>query len=144
MIRRPPRSTRTDTLFPYTTLFRSRQVPDRAVEVELGPLGLPQLSGTHEHVGREPERVEGDRVAGIALDRSHELAGALGIGDRREMLGLGHGERTAQVAGRVALGTRGSDGVAEHATQDAAHPAGAFIASCGLDRPQDAPPPTDR
>src|SRR3546814_16928108 len=26
MIRRPPRSTRTDTLFPYTTLFRSRVV----------------------------------------------------------------------------------------------------------------------
>src|SRR3546814_9353696 len=30
MIRRPPRSTRTDTLFPYTTLFRS--VVDRGVE----------------------------------------------------------------------------------------------------------------
>src|SRR3546814_10395975 len=29
MIRRPPRSTRTDTLFPYTTLFRS-PAPDRA------------------------------------------------------------------------------------------------------------------
>src|SRR3546814_10553347 len=27
MIRRPPRSTRTDTLFPYTTLFRSAPVP---------------------------------------------------------------------------------------------------------------------
>src|SRR3546814_4781084 len=27
MIRRPPRSTRTDTLFPYTTLFRSRASP---------------------------------------------------------------------------------------------------------------------
>src|SRR3546814_1636289 len=27
MIRRPPRSTRTDTLFPYTTLFRSQPVP---------------------------------------------------------------------------------------------------------------------
>src|SRR3546814_7346453 len=27
MIRRPPRSTRTDTLFPYTTLFRSRSTP---------------------------------------------------------------------------------------------------------------------
>src|SRR3546814_1515480 len=27
MIRRPPRSTRTDTLFPYTTLFRSGRVP---------------------------------------------------------------------------------------------------------------------
>src|SRR3546814_8118191 len=32
MIRRPPRSTRTDTLFPYTTLFRSfiRHLPARA------------------------------------------------------------------------------------------------------------------
>src|SRR3546814_9008212 len=28
MIRRPPRSTRTDTLFPYTTLFRSAQTFD--------------------------------------------------------------------------------------------------------------------
>src|SRR3546814_15164446 len=27
MIRRPPRSTRTDTLFPYTTLFRSARLP---------------------------------------------------------------------------------------------------------------------
>src|SRR3546814_1773503 len=31
MIRRPPRSTRTDTLFPYTTLFRSY---DRAARIE--------------------------------------------------------------------------------------------------------------
>src|SRR3546814_12700600 len=31
MIRRPPRSTRTDTLFPYTTLFRS------CVELKLAP-----------------------------------------------------------------------------------------------------------
>src|SRR3546814_17577344 len=30
MIRRPPRSTRTDTLFPYTTLFRSDRSPDAA------------------------------------------------------------------------------------------------------------------
>src|SRR3546814_16614949 len=29
MIRRPPRSTRTDTLFPYTTLFRSSPLPER-------------------------------------------------------------------------------------------------------------------
>src|SRR3546814_469741 len=29
MIRRPPRSTRTDTLFPYTTLFRSNHQPFR-------------------------------------------------------------------------------------------------------------------
>src|SRR3546814_11270904 len=32
MIRRPPRSTRTDTLFPYTTLFRS---PSEALELSL-------------------------------------------------------------------------------------------------------------
>src|SRR3546814_14766324 len=31
MIRRPPRSTRTDTLFPYTTLFRSQYEDRRAV-----------------------------------------------------------------------------------------------------------------
>src|SRR3546814_10598045 len=30
MIRRPPRSTRTDTLFPYTTLFRSQFLQDKA------------------------------------------------------------------------------------------------------------------
>src|SRR3546814_8971427 len=30
MIRRPPRSTRTDTLFPYTTLFRSPSLPRRS------------------------------------------------------------------------------------------------------------------
>src|SRR3546814_1568891 len=32
MIRRPPRSTRTDTLFPYTTLFRSRPLRPDASE----------------------------------------------------------------------------------------------------------------
>src|SRR3546814_9006444 len=39
MIRRPPRSTRTDTLFPYTTLFRSDQVGNAAMLgcVRLGP-----------------------------------------------------------------------------------------------------------
>src|SRR3546814_20298274 len=35
MIRRPPRSTRTDTLFPYTTLFRS-QVATSGAEIILG------------------------------------------------------------------------------------------------------------
>src|SRR3546814_3875737 len=34
MIRRPPRSTRTDTLFPYTTLFRSLR--NRDVEILFG------------------------------------------------------------------------------------------------------------
>src|SRR3546814_9725162 len=42
MIRRPPRSTRTDTLFPYTTLFRSgvsvgRPVPVDDARPDIGP-----------------------------------------------------------------------------------------------------------
>src|SRR3546814_5957295 len=32
MIRRPPRSTRTDTLFPYTTLFRSRELVEQRLD----------------------------------------------------------------------------------------------------------------
>src|SRR3546814_16557094 len=39
MIRRPPRSTRTDTLFPYTTLFRSRNVESYSHAIS----GHPQL-----------------------------------------------------------------------------------------------------
>src|SRR3546814_18245787 len=34
MIRRPPRSTRTDTLFPYTTLFRSNITPGHGIAIE--------------------------------------------------------------------------------------------------------------
>src|SRR3546814_17388034 len=41
MIRRPPRSTRTDTLFPYTTLFRSKADDDFAKS--LGLEGVDQL-----------------------------------------------------------------------------------------------------
>src|SRR3546814_2761028 len=34
MIRRPPRSTRTDTLFPYTTLFRSRELAEHGDKID--------------------------------------------------------------------------------------------------------------
>src|SRR3546814_10241451 len=44
MIRRPPRSTRTDTLFPYTTLFRS------AAEAEAAAGRIPELT---ERVARD-------------------------------------------------------------------------------------------
>src|SRR3546814_2782359 len=40
MIRRPPRSTRTDTLFPYTTLFRSR---GDLLRVAAAPVGITLL-----------------------------------------------------------------------------------------------------
>src|SRR3546814_2883992 len=47
MIRRPPRSTRTDTLFPYTTLFRSPECPpipppDRTSSTPLPPPSRPR------------------------------------------------------------------------------------------------------
>src|SRR3546814_6631977 len=43
MIRRPPRSTRTDTLFPYTTLFRSRDACLRLVEGQPAAIGDPAI-----------------------------------------------------------------------------------------------------
>src|SRR3546814_2621594 len=59
MIRRPPRSTRTDTLFPYTTLFRSggegrqaRPVDDRCHP----PEGAPG-SGQPAQKGHVPRRI---------------------------------------------------------------------------------------
>src|SRR3546814_10476729 len=42
MIRRPPRSTRTDTLFPYTTLFRSRTKLFSAISRVIAP-GVKQI-----------------------------------------------------------------------------------------------------
>src|SRR3546814_14084144 len=58
MIRRPPRSTRTDTLFPYTTLFRSHA--PRIAETAMAPVGA-------ETDGIEGEgRCAGHRVASIA------------------------------------------------------------------------------
>src|SRR3546814_12085719 len=51
MILRPPRSTRTDTLFPYTTLFRSdRPEDDAGIAYPDGRLGYDRhaVAGTHE------------------------------------------------------------------------------------------------
>src|SRR3546814_19647848 len=46
MIRRPPRSTRTDTLFPYTTLFRSAVIaPDLRADLGLSAGALSILPG---------------------------------------------------------------------------------------------------
>src|SRR3546814_13102981 len=66
MIRRPPRSTRTDTLFPYTTLFRSHQ---RLVAAEAG---LRQ----HEvrPAGERDRRADAGRLVG--LDARAAEAGA--------------------------------------------------------------------
>src|SRR3546814_14199095 len=48
MIRRPPRSTRTDTLFPYTTLFRSPSRGREGRNSRLQPLRMPGDMLGHE------------------------------------------------------------------------------------------------
>src|SRR3546814_16226399 len=54
MIRRPPRSTRTDTLFPYTTLFRSKEELADAARRARIELALQEL---HVAVGRQGFRM---------------------------------------------------------------------------------------
>src|SRR3546814_20347237 len=62
MIRRPPRSTRTDTLFPYTTLFRSRRrardrpAADRPPRRRPPSRGAPHGRGTARAPGGSPAR----------------------------------------------------------------------------------------
>src|SRR3546814_2212364 len=72
MLRRPPRSTRTDTLFPYTTLFRSGRQPTRR---GAGRDGRTHRRGRgrrrHDSRGRRIFRVPRDHV-GLILGRSEE------------------------------------------------------------------------
>src|SRR3546814_5153575 len=83
MIRRPPRSTRTDTLFPYTTLFRSRlaieiiEALSRPYEVDQHTLyiGASVGSAIAPRDGRTAEMLI--RGADLALYRSKEHGGGL-------------------------------------------------------------------
>src|SRR3546814_15742856 len=59
MIRRPPRSTRTDTLFPYTTLFRSGPLP--ITYVHGMDLSLAQAPGADGQGRVQTSRLGGDR-----------------------------------------------------------------------------------
>src|SRR3546814_8670091 len=68
MIRRPPRSTRTDTLFPYTTLFRSGQ--DTSVQIR------------RRHQIELLEHLAAHRLHGALVDT--ELQGDAGVGPRSE------------------------------------------------------------
>src|SRR3546814_5998066 len=66
MIRRPPRSTRTDTLFPYTTLFRSHQRfrprPSGIVDEPADPVPLPDRGVT---IGTLRIGPDGQRQPGV-------------------------------------------------------------------------------
>src|SRR3546814_6646772 len=83
MIRRPPTSTRTDTLFPYTTLFRSRGRPAlrRCQPRRLRPRSLWHPGGDDA----DPHR-HGDvsRLGGHSAARSADLRPADAAAERSE------------------------------------------------------------
>src|SRR3546814_21054517 len=80
MIRRPPRSTRTDTLFPYTTLFRSESAAGIVFLHEVRPGPASRSSGIQvaqragippaviRHASRELSRLEAQGAATPQLD----------------------------------------------------------------------------
>src|SRR3546814_14656642 len=72
MIRRPPGSTRTDTLFPYTTLFRSAASRQTTEPETYAPslLGCLKFIGFGAHIAQQPRgfqrsaaELRGDRLA---------------------------------------------------------------------------------
>src|SRR3546814_19202692 len=87
MIRRPPRPTRTDTLFPYTTLFRSPDAARKVTKVTLRPRcsAFPCVSCTPGTAGRSAKRRRGE------IDRFKEQWGSWHdfgvVGQRKERRG---------------------------------------------------------
>src|SRR3546814_8935408 len=65
MIRRPPRSTRTDTLFPYTPLFRSQYILNRRLAAGAQqPRDRVEIGGPIGFADRLDHFDAGDRVIG--------------------------------------------------------------------------------
>src|SRR3546814_14903319 len=62
MIRRPPRLTRTDTLFPYTTLFRSWRFCTTEYTIRAGRAGVGQPNWQRARTGQELA-ADGVRIA---------------------------------------------------------------------------------
>src|SRR3546814_5409855 len=67
MIRRPPRSTRTDTLFPYTTLFRSRHLQDAPCRGQ----SRPAAEGDRRQQARPREDDRSRRAPGRRRSEEH-------------------------------------------------------------------------
>src|SRR3546814_10561137 len=78
MIRRPPRSTRTDTLFPYTTLFRS---PRRGGQRAAGPTrhGLASARAILGGRGSGKRSCQGPRRPGRSEEHTSELQSLMRI-----------------------------------------------------------------
>src|SRR3546814_2032488 len=91
MNRRPPRSTLTDTLFPYTTLFRSkhRVVIERPKRAQIDHFRVDALFGKSR--GRLQRNAHADRIADQRDVAA--LADDLGLADRKHIvIGPGHVE----------------------------------------------------
>src|SRR3546814_2321107 len=76
MIRRPPRSTRTDTLFPYTTLFRSLELAKLfcSIAIMIRPGAMKSAKGTPMTVRPAPPSatVKMTRKRSVVIARSEE------------------------------------------------------------------------
>src|SRR3546814_5647901 len=84
MIRRPPRSTRTDTLFPYTTLFRSalRQVAEREGRPAAAKIAAVAADVADEAVALTHLWLDADRQSQSLGDDLRGVQGApVGAGD---------------------------------------------------------------
>src|SRR3546814_2784559 len=85
MIRRPPRSTRTDTLFPYTTLFRSaRTRAHRPLRRDLGALPLLSRSQAGDAQAARLHRL----CARVSARRSERLIPPIGLDRTRKQIPL--------------------------------------------------------
>src|SRR3546814_2491074 len=101
MIRRPPRSTRTDTRFPYTTLFRS-------LEVVLGEGSVRLTGDTDTPAGQL--NLRSDDVIVATLDAIADVAAAGGIDAIESRLAQNDGivsDDGALYAGGIAAGVTG-------------------------------------
>src|SRR3546814_16511000 len=67
MLRRPPRSTRTDTLFPYTTLFRSSAAHLAALEFP-APLRRLYVARERDAAGRAAFAALAERAVQLGID----------------------------------------------------------------------------
>src|SRR3546814_12712471 len=98
MIRRPPRSTRTDTLFPYTTLFRSRRKPrNREILLAQDP---QQFVATMERWALAYMPSQTSPVPGMSADDFVRLKMPVLI-HRNGVSDLSHTRRTRSEARRV-------------------------------------------
>src|SRR3546814_12448507 len=68
MKRRPPRSTRPDTLFPYTTLFRSRIIAER-LDSDYLQRERPSLTSLHERIADDCRAIGKSPPAVVTIKR---------------------------------------------------------------------------